>query len=84
MAVKVCYYSDRDPKTMFDSKKEADEYDRKLEAIEQLSELLGEAASAVKLKLDEDQVYELADRLLSEHRDTLTAIVTGKKIKVAG
>lgn len=81
MAVKVKYYSDRDPETMFDSKKDADEYDRKLEAIEDLAEVLVEATSQANIAMERDQAYVLSEKLLTGHKEQLISILTGKKLR---
>ena len=60
MAVFQRFFSDRDPTTMFETKAEADAHDRKLEAIEDLSVLLEQSATAAKLKVDEDGLYKMA------------------------
>jgi dsDNA-binding SOS-regulon protein len=79
MTVKTKYFSDKDISTMFDDKAKADAYDRKLENIENLAMVLMDSAKTSSMVLDEDNAYKMAETMLDEHNEQLTAIITGKK-----
>jgi len=73
MAVVTLYMSDRDESKQFTSKKEADEYDKKLELGSALGDFLGGQVSA----LSEDLAEEIG-MLLAENKDLLMTALKGK------
>lgn len=81
MAVITKYLSDRDPKTMFDDKKAADEYDAKLEREEGLAALLEDAAKASDISLGEDAAFKMARFIIDNRGDELAAAAVRPKLK---
>lgn len=74
MAVVTIYMSDRDPeKLTFVSKKDADEYDKKLELAENLAIFLSKRVNF----LNESQAETLG-RLMADHKDLLANAMKGK------
>ena len=74
MAVVTFYLSDRDPEQrMFKSKKEADEYDKKLELAESLSTFIGQQIESVS-----DDMAETLGMLIADHKDRIMLAFKGK------
>ncbi len=73
MAVVTLYMSDRDESRHFTNKKEADDYDKKLE----LGSYLGEFLNAKIESLSEEQSEEIG-MLLAENKDLLVTAMKGK------
>ena len=74
MAVVTFYLSDRDPEQrMFKSKKEADEYDKKLELAESLSTFIGQQVESVS-----EEMAETLGLLIAEHKDRIMLAFKGK------
>lgn len=73
MAVVTLYMSDRDESRQFTSKKDADEYDKKLE----LGSYLGEFLNLHMASLSEELAEEVG-MLLAEHKDILALALKGK------
>lgn len=74
MAVVTIYMSDRDPaKLTFVSKKDADEYDKKLELAENLATFLSQRVDF----LSEAQAETLG-RLMADHKELLANAMKGK------
>ncbi|MFK8049712.1 MAG: YebG family protein [Halioglobus sp.] len=71
MAVVAMWKCDRD-ETMFDSKKEADAYDKMLELAENFGSLLGKHIDGIS-----EQDSENIGLLLSKHKDVLVAACKG-------
>ncbi len=73
MAVVTLYMSDRDESRQFTSKKEADDYDKKLE----LGSALGEFLDGKLANLSEELSEEIG-MLLAENKDLLMTALKGK------
>lgn len=73
MAVVTLYMSDRDETRQFTSKKDADEYDKKLELGSYLGAFLNLNIPALSEEMAED-----VGMLLAEHKDLLTIALKGK------
>lgn len=73
MAVVTLYMSDRDESKQFTSKKEADDYDKKLELGSALGEFLDDKLAA----LSEDLAEEIG-MLLADNKELLMAALKGK------
>jgi len=73
MAVVTLYMSDRDESRQFTSKKEADDYDKKLELGSALGEFLDGKVSGLSEELAEE-----IGMLLAEHKDVLMTALKGK------
>ncbi len=73
MAVVTLYMSDRDESRQFTSKKEADDYDKKLELGSALGEFLNGKLEGLSEELAED-----IGMLLAENKDILMTALKGK------
>ncbi len=73
MAVVTLYMSDRDESKQFTSKKEADDYDKKLELGSALGEFLDDKLAA----LSEEMAEEIG-MLLADNKELLMAALKGK------
>ena len=73
MAVVTLYMSDRDESKQFTSKKEADDYDKKLE----LGSALGEFLDDKLASLSEEMAEEIG-MLLADNKELLMAALKGK------
>jgi len=73
MAVVTLYMSDRDESKQFTSKKEADEYDKKLELGSALGEFLEGQVGALNESLAEE-----IGMLLAENKELLMTALKGK------
>ena len=73
MAVVTLYMSDRDESKQFTSKKEADEYDKKLELGSALGEFLEGKVGALNESLAEE-----IGMLLAENKELLMTALKGK------
>ncbi len=73
MAVVTLYMSDRDESKQFTSKKEADDYDKKLE----LGSALGEFLDNKLASLSEEMAEEIG-MLLADNKELLMAALKGK------
>ncbi len=73
MAVVTLYMSDRDESKQFTSKKEADEYDKKLELGSALGEFLESQVGALNESLAEE-----IGMLLAENKELLMTALKGK------
>ena len=78
MAVVTLYMSDRDESRQFTSKKDADDYDKKLE----LGSALGDFLDANVAGLSAEMAEEIG-MLLAEHKDLLMAAFKGKTALLA-
>lgn len=74
MAVVTLFMSDSDPeKQMFKSKKEADDYDKKLALAENLSSFISQHIGDV-----DDALAESLGMLIADNKDRLLAALKGK------
>lgn len=86
MTVKIMFFSDlekKEPKTMYESKREADIRDRQLESIYELGAQLIDAAKEQGVEISEEQADAIAEYLGENAGDTLGAMAKAFKVKAS-